>query len=134
MAAVSAQNPKPQTLAAQDCEKAVERDPREFAAWFNRGNVEARLLDYAQALSSYRKAADLAPGIIGALRACEALLARCFGCKGVQCLRIANRAYMGISNEFGGILRCPTRVQDSHVIVAIGTALGISLIMWQCIR
>jgi len=49
----------------QDCELAIERDPKEFAAWFNRGNALARLQDYGGALDSYRTAADLAPGIAG---------------------------------------------------------------------
>lgn len=52
-------------LAAQDCDKAIERDAKEFAAWFNKGNAQARLEDFAGALQSYRKAADLAPGIAG---------------------------------------------------------------------
>lgn len=51
--------------AVQDCDKAIEQDGKEFAAWFNRGNAQARLEDYAGALDSYRKAADLAPGIAG---------------------------------------------------------------------
>ena len=49
----------------QDCDLAIERDPKEFAAWFNRGNALARLQDYGGALDSYRTAADLAPGIAG---------------------------------------------------------------------
>lgn len=49
----------------QDCNEAIERDPKEFAAWYNRGNALARLEDYAGALDSYRMAADLAPGIAG---------------------------------------------------------------------
>lgn len=49
----------------QDCNEAIERDPKEFAAWFNKGNALARLQDYAGALESYRTAADLAPGIAG---------------------------------------------------------------------
>lgn len=52
-------------MRIQDCDAAIQRDPKEFAAWFNRGNVEARLQQYGQALDSYRKAADLAPGIAG---------------------------------------------------------------------
>ena len=53
------------SLLLQDCNLAIERDPKEFAAWFNRGNALARLQDYGGALDSYRKAADLAPGIAG---------------------------------------------------------------------
>ncbi|DBA96166.1 hypothetical protein WJX77_001862 [Trebouxia sp. C0004] len=51
--------------AVKDCDLAIERDPKEFAAWFNRGNALARLQDYNGALDSYRTAADLAPGIAG---------------------------------------------------------------------
>ncbi|KAK9810839.1 hypothetical protein WJX73_000709 [Symbiochloris irregularis] len=51
--------------AIDDCDAAVQRDPKEFAAWFNKGNVEARLQQYDSAFDSYRQAADLAPGIIG---------------------------------------------------------------------
>lgn len=49
----------------QDCDDATERDPKEFAAWFDRGNILVRLEDYKKALASYTKAADLAPGISG---------------------------------------------------------------------
>ena len=49
----------------QDCDSAVQRDDHEFAAFFNRGNVEMRLKAYPQALESFRTAADLAPGISG---------------------------------------------------------------------
>ena len=49
----------------QDCNEAIERDPKEFAAWFNKGNALARLHDYSGALESYKKAADLAHGIAG---------------------------------------------------------------------
>ena len=49
----------------QDCNLAIERDSKEFAAWFNKGNALARLQDYGGALESYRTAADLAPGIAG---------------------------------------------------------------------
>ena len=49
----------------QDCDEAIAHDAKEFAAWFNKGNAQARLEDYAEALKSYRQAADLAPGIAG---------------------------------------------------------------------
>ena len=52
-------------MSLQDCNQAIERDPKEFAAWFNKGNALARLQDFAGALESYRTAADLAPGIAG---------------------------------------------------------------------
>lgn len=51
--------------AVKDCNLAIERDSKEFAAWFNKGNALARLQDYGGALESYRTAADLAPGIAG---------------------------------------------------------------------
>ena len=53
-------------VGTQDCDRAVERDDHEFAAFFNRGNVEMRLREYGQALEDFRMAADLAPGISGA--------------------------------------------------------------------
>ena len=40
-------------------------DPKEFAAWFNKGNLQVRLGDFKSALASYTTAADLAPGISG---------------------------------------------------------------------
>lgn len=49
----------------QDCEAATSRDPNEFAAWFDKGNIFVRLGAYKEALESYTKAADLAPGISG---------------------------------------------------------------------
>ena len=52
-------------VGMQDCDRAVERDDHEFAAFFNRGNVEMRLREYKQALEDFRMAADLAPGISG---------------------------------------------------------------------
>ncbi|KAK9834883.1 hypothetical protein WJX81_006337 [Elliptochloris bilobata] len=51
--------------AVEDCEEAESLDPREFAAWFNQGNVQMRLGQFSGALASYRRAADLAPGIAG---------------------------------------------------------------------
>mmetsp|Transcript_39763 Transcript_39763/g.88383 ORF Transcript_39763/g.88383 Transcript_39763/m.88383 type:complete len:350 (+) Transcript_39763:169-1218(+) len=51
--------------AEADCEAAISRDSQEFAAWFNKGNVEMRLGDYTGAQRSFRTAADLAPGIAG---------------------------------------------------------------------
>ncbi|KAG2501266.1 hypothetical protein HYH03_001072 [Edaphochlamys debaryana] len=51
--------------ALADCDAAIERDRQEFAAWFNKGNVQLRLGEYDNALASYSAAADLAPGIAG---------------------------------------------------------------------
>lgn len=48
-----------------DCEEAVKYDPKEFAAWFNKGNIEMRLDKYEEAGMSFSKAADLAPGLAG---------------------------------------------------------------------
>ncbi|GIL71804.1 hypothetical protein Vretimale_761 [Volvox reticuliferus] len=60
--------------ALADCDSAIARDAREFAAWFNKGNVELRLHDYDAALSCFSTAADLAPGIAGyRLRAAQLL-------------------------------------------------------------
>lgn len=49
----------------QDCEDATKRDPKEFAAWFDKGNILVRLGLFKDALNSYTTAADLAPGISG---------------------------------------------------------------------
>ena len=49
----------------QDCQAAIDRDPKEAAAWFNKGNAEMRLGDFNSALTSYTYAADAAPGIAG---------------------------------------------------------------------
>jgi tetratricopeptide (TPR) repeat protein len=51
--------------ALADCDAAIARDPKEFAAHFNRGNVAMRLGDYAGAQADFTRAADLAPGIAG---------------------------------------------------------------------
>lgn len=47
------------TSALEDCKRAIENDPEEFAAYFNKGNVQLRLEDYSGALDSFKKAADL---------------------------------------------------------------------------
>lgn len=51
--------------AIDDCDAAIKNDPKEYAAWFNKGNVETRVANYSGALSDYQRAADLAPGIAG---------------------------------------------------------------------
>lgn len=51
--------------AAEDCDAAIERDPKEFAAWFDRGNIQMRLEQWDNALTDYSTAADLAPGLAG---------------------------------------------------------------------
>lgn len=51
--------------ALQDCSRATELDPSEWAAWFDKGNVEMRLGDYKAALNDFSTAADLAPGLAG---------------------------------------------------------------------
>jgi tetratricopeptide (TPR) repeat protein len=64
--------------AAADCDRAIELDPAEFAAWFDRGNIHVRLGDYAAALTDFTTAADLAPGLAGgAAKSAAALLAPC---------------------------------------------------------
>ena len=54
--------------AAADCDRAIELDGREFAAWFDRGNIQMRLEDYPAALTDFSTAADLAPGLAGGPR------------------------------------------------------------------
>ena len=49
----------------EDCYSAVKEDPNEFAAWYDRGNIEMRLGMFNDARDSYSKAADLAPGLAG---------------------------------------------------------------------
>lgn len=51
--------------AVEDCNAAIERDPKEFAAFFDKGNVQMRLADWPGALDSFTRAADLAPGLAG---------------------------------------------------------------------
>ncbi|XP_024534367.1 small glutamine-rich tetratricopeptide repeat-containing protein alpha-like isoform X1 [Selaginella moellendorffii] len=51
--------------AIADCEAAIKIDPREYAAWYNLGNVDVRVKNYAAAASAYERAATLAPGIAG---------------------------------------------------------------------
>lgn len=51
--------------AINDCKSAIERDPEEYAAWFNLGNVDARVKNYEEALTAYARASLLAPGIAG---------------------------------------------------------------------
>jgi tetratricopeptide (TPR) repeat protein len=46
--------------ALEDCDAATAADPKEFAAWFDKGNVQMRLEDYTGALESFNRAADLA--------------------------------------------------------------------------
>ncbi|KAK3239561.1 hypothetical protein CYMTET_50519 [Cymbomonas tetramitiformis] len=51
--------------AIDDCNRSIQLDPNEFAAYYNKANVLARLEDYYGALREYTAAADLAPGIAG---------------------------------------------------------------------
>ena len=51
--------------AIADCDIAIAADPLEFAAWFDKGNVELRRKDFDGALISFNRAADLAPGLAG---------------------------------------------------------------------
>lgn len=51
--------------AIADCNIAIAADPKEFAAYFDKGNVQLRVQDYTGALESFNKAADLAPGLAG---------------------------------------------------------------------
>lgn len=49
----------------EDCSKAIASDPKEFAAYFDKGNIEMRLGLYHDASESFAVAADLAPGLAG---------------------------------------------------------------------
>jgi tetratricopeptide (TPR) repeat protein len=60
--------------AVEDCDVAITSDPKEFAAWFDRGNVQMRQEDWNAALESFSKAADLAPGLAGYRLRAAALL------------------------------------------------------------
>lgn len=51
--------------AIADCDAAIAADPAEFAAWFDRGNVQMRTGDFEGARASFERAADLAPGLAG---------------------------------------------------------------------
>ena len=51
--------------ARADCTAAISLDAREFAAWHNRGQIEADMGLWREALDDYTKAADLAPGLAG---------------------------------------------------------------------
>lgn len=51
--------------ARDDCSAAIELDGNEFAAWHNRGQIEADMGEWERALADYTVAADLAPGLAG---------------------------------------------------------------------
>eukprot|EP00897_Mesotaenium_endlicherianum_P001483 jgi/Mesen1/1362/ME000013S00852 len=51
--------------AIQDCETAIANDPNEAAAWFNLGNVQAKVQDFDASFAAFEKSALLAPGIAG---------------------------------------------------------------------
>eukprot|EP00890_Picochlorum_soloecismus_P002475 jgi/Picsp_1/3228/NSC_06068-R1_tetratricopeptide tpr_1 repeat-containing protein len=52
-------------LGVEDCNIAIASDPKEFAAYFDKGNIEMRLGLYQDANQSFAVAADLAPGLAG---------------------------------------------------------------------
>ncbi|KAK9811641.1 hypothetical protein WJX72_007483 [[Myrmecia] bisecta] len=80
--------------AIQDCQAAIQRDPKEFAAWFNKGNVEMRLEDFDAAMKSYHQAAELAPGIAGyRLREAELLFQQNETAKAETLMRTVVRKY-----------------------------------------
>lgn len=58
-------SPRSWKAAIADCDDAIARDPKEFAAYFNKGNVAMRVGDWPAAEECFRKAADLAPGLAG---------------------------------------------------------------------
>jgi tetratricopeptide (TPR) repeat protein len=78
--------------ALTDADAAVAADPREFAAWYDRGLVQMRLAstdeDWAAARASFDRAADLAPGLAG-YRLRSAALA--FQCGDAERARLALR-------------------------------------------
>ncbi|GLC41189.1 hypothetical protein PLESTB_001528700 [Pleodorina starrii] len=91
--------------ALADCDSAIARDAKEFAAWFNKGNVELRLRDYDAALRCFSTAADLAPGIAG------------------YRLRAAQLAYQvgdveGAVRTVKGVLRKNPRYAEAHTTLA----------------
>ena len=51
--------------AAEDARQASLLDPKEFAAFYNRGNILERQGDFVGALEAFTEAADLAPGLPG---------------------------------------------------------------------
>ena len=51
--------------AAEDARQASLLDPREFAAFFDLGNILERQGDFAGGLEAFARAADLAPGLPG---------------------------------------------------------------------
>ena len=51
--------------AADDARQASMLDPREFAAFFDLGNILERQVDFEGALEAFERAADLAPGLPG---------------------------------------------------------------------
>jgi len=51
--------------AAEDARAASQLDPREFAAFFDLGNILERQRDFEGALAAFAEAADLAPGLPG---------------------------------------------------------------------
>ena len=63
--------------AIDDCNYAIGADPSEFAAYFDRGNVQMRLENWEDASESFAKAADLAPGLAGYRLRSAALLFQC---------------------------------------------------------
>lgn len=63
--------------AVDDCNIAIEADPKEFAAYFDRGNVQMRQARWEDALTSFTKAADLAPGLAGYRLRSAALIFQC---------------------------------------------------------
>lgn len=91
--------------ALADCEAAIARDPTEFAAWFNKGNVQLRLAQYDSARASFTTAADLAPGIAG------------------YRLRAAQLAYQcgdtgGAQRTVKGVVRKNPRYAEAHATLA----------------
>ncbi len=96
--------------ALDDLAIAIQLDPKEFTAFFNRGNVLLRMGDFTAASSSYTQAADLAPGIAGyRLRA------------GTLYYQIGDTARA--LSTVRGVLRRNPRYAEAHLVLA--------LILWE---
>ncbi|KAL4458527.1 hypothetical protein ABPG75_013392 [Micractinium tetrahymenae] len=91
--------------ALADCDAAIERDAKEFAAWFDRGNIRMRLEQWEDALTDFSTAADLAPGLPGYRLRHAALL-------------FQNDDDAGAARMMQGIVRKNGNYAEAHVALA----------------
>eukprot|EP00747_Dinoflagellata_sp_TGD_P185308 gnl/TRDRNA2_/TRDRNA2_41783_c0_seq1.p1 gnl/TRDRNA2_/TRDRNA2_41783_c0~~gnl/TRDRNA2_/TRDRNA2_41783_c0_seq1.p1 ORF type:complete len:383 (-),score=57.07 gnl/TRDRNA2_/TRDRNA2_41783_c0_seq1:149-1297(-) len=63
--AIALQNLGELEAADEDCTYAISLDPKEFAAWHNRGQIQADMGNWEKAVEDFQRSADLAPGIAG---------------------------------------------------------------------